>query len=434
MKKYLSKRMLIIFLLGFSSGLPLALSGSLLQAWFKISGVDLVIIGCLSLIGQPYAYKFLWAPLLDAFKLPLPIDKRRGWILAAQLWIVLMILIMIYFNPQKNPMLLAFLGLLIAIGSATQDIVIDAYRIDILPSEERGLGVALATEGYRLAMVISGSVGFILADKYGWQVTYLTMAGLMLIGIITIWFAPPVTSNTPIALTNNLQQSILQPFKNFLQKDRAVWLLIFMMTYKVGDACSHALSSLFLLDLNFSLTAVGTINKLVGLIATLIGILFGGIIMVRVNLYKSLLFFGCLQCASNLLYALLAIVGKNYYMAIGVFFVENLCAGMGSTAFTVFLMCLCNKQYSATQYALFSSLSALGRIYTGPLAGYLVKTLGWQSFYCVTAILGLPGILLVILLKRQIILNDNRGINQATSIPDDNTIKLNQEPEPCKSF
>ena len=404
--------MLTVFLLGFSSGLPLALTNNLLPAWFKTSGLSIVSIGCLSLIGQPYAYKFLWAPLLDRFELPFfkSLDYRRSWILGSQLLIILVIVLMVTLEPKTSPLLLGCLGLLLAFGSATQDIVIDAYRVNILSADERGLGGALAIEGYRLAMIVSGGFGFILADQIGWRATYLIMASLMLIGIVTTFTIAPSVQAIVKPRSFNLRHIIWDPLENFLKKERAIWFLALIIFYKIGDVCSHALVTPFLLDLDFSLTAVGNITKIVGMVATLIGIMCAGVIMTKVNLFKALLFFGCLQGISNLLYVALAIVGKNYCIAISAFFIENLCSGMGNGALVAFLMSLCSAEYSATQYALFSSLTAVGRVYIGPVAGLLVKALGWSWFYCISASLAVPGILLILFLKQQIIFHDNRRV------------------------
>ena len=400
--------MLVIFLFGFSSGLPLALVGSMLQTWFKTSGLDIVSIGFLSLAGQPYTYKFLWAPLLDRFSSPLVnfLDRRRGWILTAQVLIILTIIIMAALDPTVNPLLLGFLGLILGFISATQDIAIDAYRVEALTADERGLGSALAVEGYRVAMILSGGVGFVLADYFGWQITYLIMAGFMLIGVLASFIAQPTASAT--LTSGNIQQLIWQPLKQFLKKEKAVWLLALIILYKLGDAFSHALTTSFLIDLDFSLTAIGTINKGVGLSATLVGIMCAGIFMTRIDLFKSILFFGCLQGATNLLYMLLAAVGKNYFLAISVFFLENLCSGMGNAALVALIMGLCHKEHSAAHFALMSSLTAVGRVYVGPVSGILVKMFGWQIFYCCTAILALPGIFLILFLKPQIMLCDNR--------------------------
>lgn len=412
--------MLIIFLFGFSSGLPLALVGSMLQAWFQTSGLDLVSIGFLSLAGQPYTYKFLWAPLLDKFNSPFAsfFDKRRGWILTAQILIILTIIIMASLDPKVNPFFLGFLGLILGFMSATQDIAIDAYRVEVLVLEdERGLGSALAVEGYRVAMIVSGGVGFILADRYGWQATYLIMAGFMLVGVVAAFFAQSLPAKAFNSNHGNIRQLIWEPLRQFLKKEQALWLLALIILYKLGDAFSHALTTPFLIDLGFSLTAIGTINKGVGLSATLVGIMCAGIFMTRVSLFKSMLFFGCLQGVTNLLYMLLASVGKNYFLAVGVFFLENLCAGMGNTALAALIIGLCtNKEHSAAHFALMSSLMAVGRVYVGPVSGVLVKLFGWQVFYCWTAILALPGIFLILFLKPQIMLCDKRDNNPGVSI------------------
>ena len=408
-KKYFSKRLLAIFMLGFSSGLPIALVGALLQTWFKTSGLDIVAVGFLSLVGQPYAYKFLWAPLLDRFYSPIFsfLDQRRGWIVTCQVFIILTIILMASLTPQANPLLLSFLGVVLAVVSATQDVAIDAYRVEILPADERGLGAAVAIEGYRLATIISGGFGLVLADNFGWQTAYLVMATLMLVGVLGSWLAQAGVTNKNLG--NRHHNAMLQPFKQFLAKDKAIWLLALVGLYKIGDALSHSLTSAFLLDLNFSLTAIGTITKFVGLAATMVGVMFAGIIMTKVNLFKTILFFGCLQGITNLLYVLLAVVGRNYYLAVIVFFCEHMCSGMGTGALLALLMSLCDKEHSATQFALLSSIASIGRVYVGPIAGYVVKIFGWKILYCGAAVLSIPGIMLILYLKPQIMLQDNRA-------------------------
>lgn len=402
-----SKKILAIFLLGFSSGLPLALISGLLQAWFRVGGLDLVAVGGLSLVGQPYVYKFAWAPILDRFKSPLfPwLDLRRGWILTAQVLIVLLISFMATLSPQKTPWLLSGAALLLAFCSASHDIVLDAYRVEVLSAEERGIGSALAIEGYRIAMIVSGGVGFILADKLGWSAAYVILGCLMMFGVAGTIIAEPIDSPRP---RGNARQIFLNPLKSFLKKERAWLLLLLILLFKVGDVFSHALSTPFMQDLNFSLTAIGTINKTVGVTATMVGVMCAGIIMSRVELYKVILFFGCLQGATNLLYMVLAAVGKNYSLAVVVFFLENLCSGMGTGALITLITGLCDKQYSATQFALLSSLTSVGRVYLGPVAGFLVKKIGWQAFYFCSGVFAVPGILLIILLKNQIRVHDQR--------------------------
>lgn len=407
-KTYLNRKILVVFLLGFSSGLPLALVSGTLQAWFKTSGASIVAIGFMTLITQPYSYKFLWAPLLDRYAMPNFLDRRRSWILLMQLGIVGMVVLMASFSPESTitmfswdvPVLL-LLGLLLSICSATQDIAIDAYRIEILKHDERGLGSALGIEGYRLAMIASGGFALVLADKLGWHQTYLIMAALMIVGIIATAIAPSVKESGQ-AKSSDLFAVIIDSFKDFLLRKKAWWILLLIVLYKLSDAFSHALSTAFLLDLQFSLSEVGMINKVLGVVATLIGVLVGGLFMTRVGLFRALLTFGILAAVTNLTYMVLAIVGKDMIVAGAAVLIENICAGMGTAAFVALIMSLCNPKYTATQFALLSSLAAVGRIYVGPISGYLVKALGWKTFYFFTAVVAIPALLLLVFLRPQI--------------------------------
>ena len=424
--------MLSIFLLGFSSGLPLCLTVSLLQTWFKVSGIDIVSISFMSLIGQPYVYKFLWSPYLDRYSSPIFkfMDQRKGWILTTQLLIILNIMFMGRLDPKTSPWILSTLGLLLAFFSASQDLVIDAYKIEILDPDERGLGAAIGIEGYRLAMLVSGAGGLILADQLGWIQAYFIMASLMSIGVVgtLIAYDTDRTECYKNINSNNINKLIsekksiwfklksiliemLIPLKQFLSKEKSGYFILLIILYKLGDVLSHSLTNQFLLDLNFSLTAIGTINKLVTLAASLIGVMLAGILMTKINLFQAMLFFGCLQAVTNLLYVLLAIVGKDYYLAIAVFFLENLCGGMGTSALVALLMGLCDKKHSATQFALLSSIASIARIYIGPIAGILVKYLGWKIFYIYSTIAAIPGIILIIFLRSKIIAYDSRNNN-----------------------
>lgn len=412
---YLNRRMLVVFMLGFSSGLPLALISGTLQAWFKTAGASMILIGFSTLIGQPYSYKYLWAPLLDKYAPTAMIDRRRCWMIMMQLLIITAIIAMAMFSPQAmvhifkwDVPVLFLLGLFLSTCSATQDIAIDAYRVEILKHDERGLGAALGIEGYRLAMIASGGFALILADKIGWQSTYLWMAGLMLIGVIATAIAPPVQQVEKSV--GSLPALIVISFKDFLLRKKAWLILLLIILYKLGDAFSHALSSTFLLDLDFSLTEVGMINKVLGVVATLIGVFVGGLFMTHVGLYRALLYFGILAAATNLTYMVLALVGKNFELACGAVLIENISAGMGTAAFVALIMSLCNKRYTATQFALLSSLTALGRTYVGPVSGYMVQAFGWAIFYGFSAAVAIPGLLLLIYLRKQI---EKRDVDSA---------------------
>jgi PAT family beta-lactamase induction signal transducer AmpG len=329
-----------------------------------------------------------------------------------QISIIAMIILMAFFSPGMTvkvhtldvPILL-LLGFLLSTFSATQDIAIDAYKIEVLKHDERGLGAALATEGYRIAMIASGGLALILADNIGWQKTYLIMAALMLIGIIATVIAPAV-EYTGNAKNQSLTSMIIEAFKDFLLRKKAWLILLLILTYKLSDAFSHALSTAFLLDLSFNLSEVGVINKVLGVVATLVGVLVGGLYMTRLGLFKSLLTFGILAAVANLTFMLLAGAGKNYPLACSAVFIENICAGMGTAAFVALLMSLCSARYTATQFALLSSLAAVGRVYVGPASGYLVEAYGWSNFYLFSSLVAIPTLSLLIYLRKYIEIRD----------------------------
>lgn len=415
---YLNRRILTVFLLGFSSGLPLALVGGTLQAWFKTSGATIVALGYMTLVTQPYTYKFFWAPLLDKFALPGFLDRRRSWILLMQLAIIALIVLMTISNPAATVRVFAWdlpvlliLAFVLSTFSATQDIAIDAYRIEVLKHDERGLGAALGIEGYRLAMIISGGVALILADKYGWQNTYLIMAALMTIGLVAVAIAPAVQYSGD-AKNQNLGIIIKDAFKDFLLRKNAWLMLLLIVLYKLSDAFSHALTTPFLLDLSFGLSEVGAMNKILGVVATLVGVFVGGLFMTRVGLFKALLSFGILAAVANLTFMILAMVGKNYAVACTAIFIENICSGMGTAAFVALIMSLCSPKFTATQFALLSSLGMVGRIYVGPASGHLVDSFGWTGFYLFTALVAIPALLLLTYLRKQIVERDiNLGLD-----------------------
>ncbi len=394
------RRLLTIFLLGFASGLPLALTATTLKAWYTEAGVSLATIGLLGLVDQPYLMKFLWSPLMDRYSLPL--GRRRGWMILCQAALVTILTLMAYQNPATTPAQLAVLALCVAFFSASQDIVIDAYRTELLTAEERGLGVAMATTGYRLAMLISGGVALLLAAKFGWRITYLTMAALMAATMLVTLTAPKPSVDA--VAPASLYAAIVLPLSEFLQRPKALWLLAFAICYKFGDALAGALTIPFLLrGLHFSLVDVGSINKIVGLVASLSGIFLGGILLRRWNYYHALFFFGIMQALSNLLFALLAWVGKHYGLMVTAVVVENIAAGMGTAGLVALLMALCNVRYTATQYALLSSLTAIGRVFSSACSGFIVESTGWVTFFCLSALAAIPGLIILYFLRREVI-------------------------------
>ncbi|WP_183271328.1 muropeptide MFS transporter AmpG [Buttiauxella sp. A111] len=388
----------ILLILGFASGLPLALTSGTLQAWMTVENIDLKTIGFFSLVGQAYVFKFLWSPVMDRYTPPL-LGRRRGWLLITQVLLLIAIAGMGFLEPGSQLRWMAALAVIIAFCSASQDIVFDAWKTDVLPAEERGTGAAISVLGYRLAMLVSGGLALWLADRYlGWQGMYWLMAALMLPCIIATLLAPEPTDAIPVP--RSLEQAVVAPLRDFFGRNNAWLILLLIVMYKLGDAFAMSLTTTFLIrGVGFDAGEVGMVNKTLGLIATIIGALYGGILMQRLSLFRALLIFGILQGVSNAGYWILSITDKHMIsMATAVFF-ENLCGGMGTAAFVALLMTLCNKSFSATQFALLSALSAVGRVYVGPIAGWFVEAQGWPTFYLFSVVAAVPGILLLLVCK-----------------------------------
>ncbi len=395
-----SPRIAAVLLLGFSSGLPLSLTGGTLQAWLTVSQIDIVTIAWFSWIGLPYALKFIWSPLMDRYVPPF-LGRRRGWMFLTQVALALGIAAMAMSSPTDSLWMLGCAALWVAFVSASQDVVIDAYRTDVLRSEERGMGAAVGVFGYRIAMLASGALALMLVEEIGWQTTYFLMATLMLVGMATAWRAPEPES--PAMLPRTLRDAIVQPLRDLFSRPGALAMLALVMLYKFGDALAGTLTTAFLIrGVGFSPFDVGAVNKGLGLAALLFGAIAGGALLARMSLVRALLVFGVLQAVSNLSFAWLALAGKNYALLVFTVGFENLASGMGTAAFVAFAMALCNHSYSATQYALLSALASLGRILFGPLAGNMVQGLGWEGFFLLTFIAALPGLVLVWVMRTQI--------------------------------
>ena len=393
MNQLLNPRVVTVLFLGFSSGLPLALSGGTLQAWLTVEDVDIKTIGLFSLVGLPYTLKFLWSPLMDRFVVPI-FGRRRGWIALSQLALIGLILGMSVTSPQNGLWFLALLAFCLTFVSASQDVAIDAYRTEVLRERERGMGAAFSVTGYRVAMLVSGALALILSEYLGWRATYMLMALIMSIGVVAVWLGPePEDPGTPPA---SMKDAVEGPFKEFFSRTGVWSLLALIVLYKLGDAFAGSLTTTFLIrGVNFSVGEVGAINKGMGLASTIIGALFGGVLMARLRLFKALLIFGILQAVSNLSFMVLALVGKSYPLMIFTIAFENLAGGMGTAAFVAFLMILCNHSYTATQFALLSALASLGRVFVGPLSGVLVDGMGWTVFFFTTFLFALPGLVLL---------------------------------------
>ncbi|MEX5218472.1 MAG: MFS transporter [Nitrospiraceae bacterium] len=398
-RSLLTPRLGVMLPLGFASGLPLALTGGTLQAWLTMANVELATIGLFAYVGLPYTLKFMWAPIMDRLAPPW-LGRRRGWMIVTQLGLAGFLIAMALTGPTAMPHVFAAIALGVAFVSASQDIVFDAYRTDVLKPDERGLGVATWVMGYRLAMIVSGSVALVLADRVGWSITYLCMAGLVLLGTVTIFISPEPAGAQQGPKT--MQEAVVGPLKEFFARPMALALLALIVLYKIGDAFAGSLTTPFLIrGLDFSSTDVGVIRAF-GLGSTILGAFIGGILMPRLGLFRSLLIFGVLQALSNLSFLILAWVGKNYAaMAFAVGF-ENLTGGMGTAAFVSLVMSLCDQRYTATQFALLSSVEAVGRVFLGWPAAKLVGSVGWGMFFLVTFLSALPGLWLLWRLKKPV--------------------------------
>jgi PAT family beta-lactamase induction signal transducer AmpG len=396
--------------LGFASGLPLALTGGTLQAWATIEQVSLQEIGFLTLVGTAYTLKFLWAPLIDRYAPPW-LGRRRGWMVLMQALLALGMLAMGCLSPGQSLLPLALLAVFVAFCSATQDIAFDAYRSDVLRKDERGAGAALSVLGYRLAMLVSGGLALIIADQWlGWGATYMLMGGLMLLVALASFWAPE--PEVPAQMPRSLREAVIEPFREFFGRPEAITVLVLIVLYKLGDAFAGALSTTFLIRAaGYTATEVGTVNKLLGLASTIVGALAGGALMARLGLYRSLMLFGVLQAVSNLGFWVISVGPQNVWLMAAGVGIENLCGGMGTAAFVALLMGLCNQQFSATQFALLSALSAVGRTYlAGPLTPQLVQAAGWPTFFLLTVLIALPGLWLLYWRRKDIDRIDAAGV------------------------
>ncbi len=388
-----SSRMLVALLMGFSSGLPLLLTVTLLQAWMKEEGVDLGTIGLFSLVGLPYTLKFLWAPLLDRFTLYPRLGRRRSWLLLTQILLILAVVGLGMTQPAVNPWQVAFAALLVTFLSASQDIVVDAYRRESLADEEQGLGASLYVNGYRVGMLLASGGGLILADHLPFSAVYALLAGTLLIGVVTTLFCrePEVAAGTP----RTLYEAVVQPFVEYFSRQDAVLILLFIVLYKLGDMMASTMTTPFFLDLGFSKTEIGAVVKLFGFWALVGGGLLGGVLMLRLGIYRSLWLFGILQAVSVSTLAVLANLGHNLIGLATVVTFENLSFGMGTTAYLAFMASLTNKKFTATQYALMSSLMGIPRVVLAAPTGYLAEMMNWETYFIFCTLCALPGLWLL---------------------------------------
>lgn len=393
----MNRRILVMLPLGFASGLPLALTSGTLQAWLTVEGVDLKTIGIFTMVGLPYTLKFLWAPVMDRV-IPPWFGRRRGWMVLTQLCVAIGLMLMAATNPRIHPGWMAAYAILVAFLAASLDIVFDAYRTETLRPHERGLGAAVWVNGYRIALLASGAGALVLADHVGWQMTYLAMAAVMLAGLVIVLISPDPTlvAEAP----KSMREAVGAPLAEFFGRPHALGFLAVIILYKLGDAFASTLQTAFLIGgLGFSATDVGAVKGL-GVFATLFGAFFGGLLMTKSGLVRSLLIFGVLQAVSNLGFVALAVAGKNATALTAVIVVENVTGGMGTAAFVALVMSLCDPRYTATQFALLSSLEALGRVFAGRPSADVVTLVGWTQFFVLTVVVALPGLWAVWRIRR----------------------------------
>jgi len=393
LKLIFSRRMMVSFLMGFSCGLPLLLTSTLLQAWMKKAGIDLTMIGLMALVGLPYTVKFLWAPFLDRFTIS-SLGRRRGWLLLAQIALVFSIAGLGFINPAQDPLIMVLAALLVTFSSASQDIVVDAYRREDLADEELGLGSSFYINGYRIGMLLASGGGLILADFLSFKTAYMIMAACMLPTIITTLLTPEpsIAAGTP----KTMREAIVEPLSEYFSRENAVLILAFVLLYKLGDTMASAITTPFYLDLGFSMKEIGAIVKIFGLGATISGSLIGGVLMLRLGINRSLWIFGFLQGISVAGFAVLARIGYSLPALSGVIAFENLTGGMGTAAYAAFMASITNKKFTATQYALLSSLMGVPRVIVSAPTGFLAKHMGWENFFIFCVLSAVPGMLLLL--------------------------------------
>ena len=412
---YRDRRMVLILVLGFSSGLPLALSFSTLSAWLATDGIDLTTIGLFALVGLPYTLKFLWSPLVDGISVPWltrRLGRRRGWMVASQVAVAIAIISLGNTDPKTGIALVAALALVVAFLSATQDIVIDAFRVEILTEREQGAGAAAVQMGYRFGMLASGAGALAIADAFGWNAAYVVMGLGMGVGVIAVLLAREpapragAAADTGVsapgrgAIAAWMQSHMVAPFADFVSRPGWAVILVFIVLYKLGDAVAGVMSNPFYIQIGFSLTEIATITKVFGLMATLTGAVIGGLMVARFGILPALLWCGLAQMLSNLMFAAQALVGADIGFLALTIGIENLSGGMGTVAFVAYISRLCSFEFTATQYALFSSLAAVGRTVISAGGGWLAVQLGWFWFFVASTICALPGLLVLLWLMR----------------------------------
>ena len=391
----LNRRMLICVFTGFTSGLPLYLLIQLVPAWLRSEGVGLAEIGFFALIGFPYTWKFIWSPVMDRFTLPF-LGHRRGWMLLTQVALMVSIAAMGFIQPALSIWAVAYLAAAIAFFSASQDIVLDAYRRELLPDSELGLGNAIHVQTYRLAGLVPGSLALILSDFLPWHTVFAVVAFFMLIGIgVTLVVDEAIAEPSP---PKTMREAVIEPFREFMDRkgaQTAALVLAFLFFYKLGDSMATALQTPFFIDMGFTRTEIGSVAKFAALVASIVGGLFGGVVMIKLGINRALWIFGVVQVVSILGFALLSVVGDNLWMLGAANAFEYLGVGLGTAAFVAFIARTTNPSFAATQFALFTALAAVPRTVANSVTGLIVEQVGWTNFFFLCTALAVPGMLLL---------------------------------------
>lgn len=391
----LNRRMLICVFTGFTSGLPLYVLFQLVPGWLRVEGIGLAEIGFFALVQFPYTWKFLWSPVMDRFTLPF-LGHRRGWMLVTQLLLLAGIGAMGFVEPALSIWVVAYLSAAVAFFSASQDIVLDAYRRELLPDVELGLGNSIHVQAYRFSGLVPGALGFILADQFDWHIVFVVISLFMLVGIVlTLVIDEAIAEPQP---PRTIRDAVVEPFRDFLSRagvGPALLVLAFLFLYKLGDNMATALQSPFFIDVGFSLTQIGAISKTAGLIAANVGTIVGGLIMVKLPINRALWVFGFVQVVSILGFAALAEIGPNPWMLGVVVAFEYLGVGLGGAALVAFMARTTNPAFAATQLALFTALASVPRVFANAVTGVIVERTGWTNFFLLCTLLAIPGMLLL---------------------------------------
>lgn len=414
-KIYLDRRVLAVLVLGFSSGLPFLLVFGTLSFWLKSEGVSLVAIGLFSLVRTPYTFKFLWAPLID--RLPLPVltkllGRRRGWTIFTQILLMFSIWGLASTSPADEPLLTALMALAVAFFSASQDVVIDAYRIEMLEEDEQGAGAGALVFGYRMGLLTAGAGALLLNTLVDWSIVYGIMGGLVVVGMIAVLASHEPEVAVKIGSVDNvasrsertrlwLQETFVAPFADFARQPSWLVILCFIMLYKLGDAYLGVMANPFYIETGFTNEEIATVSKVFGLGATLVGALIGGVMVLRMGILRTLLYGGVLQMLSNAVFALQAVIGHDVGMLIVTIGIENLSGAMATTAFVAYLSSLCSAEFTASQYALLTSFMAFARDILSASSGVLAENVDWVTFFLVTTGLAVPGLIVLIWLMRR---------------------------------